>query len=169
MASMRWKGAAQAVAQVTTVAISGYDAATTYTLSVGTKSVSTIAAGSAALTAVALVTAWNASTEPELAEVTASGSGTPLTLTADTAGVPFTVVPAVSGGAGTIGSATAVTAATGPNHWDDANNWSGGAVPTGSDSVYIENSSTSIKYGLAQSGVTLTLLQILPGRPVTHE
>ncbi len=175
MASMRWKGAAQAVAQVTTVAITGYDAATTYTLTVGSKSVSTIAAGSANLTAAALVTAWNASTEPELAEVTASGSTSPLTLTGDTAGVPFTVVPAVSGGTGTIGSATAVTAATGPNHWDNANNWSGGSVPTGSDSVYIENSSTSIKYGLAQSGVTLTLLQIASsftgdiGLPATNQ
>ena len=85
MATMRWKGAAQAVAQVTTVAITAYDATTTYKLTINGKTVSTSAAGSANATAAALVTAWNASTDPELAEVTASGSTSPLTLTGDTA------------------------------------------------------------------------------------
>ena len=160
MATMRWKGAAQAVAQVTTVAITAYDATTTYKLTINGKTVSTSAAGSANATAAALVTAWNASTEPELAEVTASGSTSPLTLTGDTAGIPFTVTSAVSGGTGTIGSPSTTTSATGPNHFDNADNWTGGSVPTTGDSVYIEQSSVSIKYGLAQSGVTLALLSI---------
>lgn len=160
MATMRWKGAAQAVAQVTTVQVTAYDAATTYSLSVNGKTVSTIAAGSANLTAAALATAWNSSTEPELAEVTASSSTDTVTLTGDTAGVPFTATSADTGGTGTIGSPSTTTAATGPNHWDNADNWTGGSVPANSDSVYIEQSSVSIKYGLAQSSVTLTLLSI---------
>jgi len=160
MATMRWKGAAQAVAQVTTVQVTAYDAATTYSLGVNGKTVSVIAAGSANLTAAALATAWNGSTEPELAEVTAGSSTDTVTLTGDTAGVPFTVTSADTGGTGTIGSPSTTTAATGPNHWDNADNWTGGSVPANSDSVYIEQSSVSIKYGLAQSSVTLTLLSI---------
>lgn len=160
MATVRWKGGAQAVAQVTTVQVTAYDAATTYTLTVGSKSVSTIAAGSVNATASALATAWNTSTEPELAEVTASSSTDTVTLTADTAGVPFTASSSVSGGTGTIGAATTTTASAGPNDWSTANNWSGAAVPSTNDTVWVENSADQIKYGLSQSGVTLTALYL---------
>lgn len=82
-----------------------------------------------------------------------------MTLTGDTAGKPFTVTSGVSGGTGTIGAVTTGTAATGPNHWDNADNWSGGAVPINADDVVVEQGS-DILYGLAQSAVTLTSLTV---------
>lgn len=160
MANVRWKGGAAAVTQVATVQVTAYDAATTYKLTVNGKVVSVIAQGSVNATAAGLVTAWNASTEPEFAEVTASSSTDTVTLTADTAGVPFTATSSVSGGAGTIGAVTTTTSATGPYHWDNAVNWDTGAVPVNGDTVWIEHSVVSILYGLAQSAVTLTALNI---------
>lgn len=149
------------MAQVTTVQVTAYDAATEYSLTVGVKSVSVIAAGGANQTATALAAAWAASGEPELAEVTAEAATDTVTLTADEPGVPFAVTPGVSGGSGTIGSATAVTAATGPSFWSEPLNWSGGAAPANGDDVFLELSDDDIKYGLAQSGVTLASLNVL--------
>ena len=48
-----------------------------------------------------------------------------------------------------------VTAATGPNHWDDADNWTEGTIPGAADVVEISNSSVDILYGLDQSAVTI--------------
>lgn len=50
--------------------------------------------------------------------------------------------------------------ATGPAHWDNVGNWSGGAVPTNGDTAIFEQNSNPVKYGLAQSAVTLALLEI---------
>lgn len=175
MASVRWKGGAQAVAQVTTVQVTAYHASTTYRLTVNGKTVSASGGGTVNAVATALAAAWNASTEPELAEVTASANTDTVTLTADTPGVPFTVTSSVSGGSGTIGSATTATASAGPNDWSTAANWSGGAVPVNSDDVYLDHSDDDILYGLSQSAVTLTSLTIaasytgLIGLPETNE
>ena len=79
-----------------------------------------------------------------------------ITLTANVAGVPFTATSSVSGGgSGTIGSVTTSTEATGPNHWDEAENWSTGAVPVSTDTVYIRASTQPICWGLDQSAVDL--------------
>jgi hypothetical protein len=160
MATRRWRGTAEAVAQVSTVQITAYDSATTYILTVNNKTVSVPGNTDVNTTASDLADAWNASTEPEFAEVTASVSTDTVTLTGDTAGLPFTATSSVSGGTGTIGSVTESTAATGPNHWNDAANWDGGAVPVNSDDVWVETSEVPIKYGLDQSGVTLASLHI---------
>jgi hypothetical protein len=160
MATCRWIGAAQAISDVWTVQVTAYDAATSYRLTVGNKYVSVIAQGSVNLTASALVTAWNASSEPELAEATASSATDTVTLTAKTAGIPLTPVSSVSGGAGTIGAASNTTVATGPNYWSNTANWSTGAVPVSTDDVVLENSAVGILYGLAQSAVTLTSLTV---------
>lgn len=162
MASIKWRGGAQAVAQVTTVTVTAYDAATTYRLTCNGKVVSAAGVTNANATATALAEAWNDSEEPEMAEATASTTGASgvITLTGATAGLPFTVTSSVSGGTGTIGAATQVTAPTGPNHWDNAVNWSGGAVPVNSDDVFLEDSSDAITFGLAQSAVTLASLNV---------
>lgn len=164
MSTRRWRGDAPAVAQVTTIAVTGAWATNdTATLTVNGKSITfTVAATQTAAAVVAgLVAAWNASTIPEFAEITASGSTSPITLTADTAGAPFTVSQSEStAGDGALGSPTEATAATGPNFWSNAANWSGAAVPVDSDDVYIDEGSSDIKYGLAQSAVTLTSLTI---------
>lgn len=160
MATKYWIGRALAVAQVGTFTVTAYDVATTYSLTVGGKSVSTIGTGgTTTTTAAALVTAWNASTSALFSGVTASNSGAVITLTADTAGVPFTATSSATGGTGTIGSYSATTAATGPNFWDATANWSGGVIPVSTDDVVID-SGPSIAYGLAQSAVALASLTI---------
>lgn len=58
-------------------------------------------------------------------------------------------------------NATTTIACTGPNFWNDADNWDTGAVPVNSDDVWLQHSSTSILYGLDQSAVTLTSLHIM--------
>lgn len=156
-----WLGTAPAVPQVTTVQVTSYAVGTTYKITVGNVVISTIAAGSVNATALALATAWNASTHPFCTAVTAAAVSTDtVTLTADTAGVPFVVVSSVSGSTGTIGAASTGTANAGPNDWSTAANWSLGTVPVNSDRVFIRNSDVSILWGLAQTAVAPSLLQV---------
>lgn len=124
-------------------------------------SVSVIAQGTAAATATALITAWNAVTAGQFAEVTAATGGSGIVqLTADTPGVPFTVASAVSGGAGTIGAATTSTTNQSPNDVNDAVNWSDG-IPTASDVLYIDNTNVSLLWNLdALSAVATTSINI---------
>jgi hypothetical protein len=86
-------------ATVGTITIGSYDAATTYTLSVeGNVIASSIAAGSATLAATALKNDWNASAHSAADGITASSSSAVITMS-DAANI----VPAASGGTGTIG------------------------------------------------------------------
>jgi trimeric autotransporter adhesin len=176
MATVRWLGNAPAVSQVTDYLFAGtWETSDVITLTIGQKVVSTTATSTTEATIVdALVTLWNnlsPTTHKEFTEITASRTGDTLRLTADTAGKPFTCTVAttetgggaaddqtIDGGASSAG--TNSTASAGPNHWDSAMNWSGGAVPVNSDDVFIENSAVDILYGLAQTAVTLTSLNI---------
>jgi len=165
MADTTWIGAAGEVAQISTATPANPNTLDVYFLTVNGNTVSFTVAGTETVAAVTagLVAAWNASTYVELTEVTAVDSTTLVTLTADTAGLPFTATSAITDGAG--GSAPTLTmatptAATGPNHWSDAANWDTGAVPVNSDVVWIENTAVDILHGLAQSAVTLTALNV---------
>lgn len=161
VANAYWLGSATAVAQVTTIQVTAYAVGTTYKIIVGGVVISAIAAGSVNATALALATAWNASTHPYCAAVTAAAVATDtVTLTADIAGVPFVVTSAVSGSTGTIGSSSTTTASAGPNHWDTPVNWSTGAVPVSADNAFVLNSAVPILWGLDQSAVALALLSI---------
>lgn len=161
MGTIYWRGTATAVAQVDTCQITAYDAATTYKLTVGGVVVSAVGNTSATQTASDLAAAWNASTHPYFTGVTAANNASDtVTLTADTAGVPFVATSSVTGGTGTIGAVTSSTACAGPNHWDTADNWSGGAVPVASDVVYLRDNDVNICWGLAQSAVDLAQLII---------
>ncbi len=162
MAVVLWRGDAPAVAQVSTATITGYDAATTYSVIINGKSVSTVGTGgSVTTTAVALLALLQASTIPEFLEVTwTNPSGAIITGTALTAGVPFTATSDDSGGTGVFGAFSTTTTSSGPNDWSVALNWSGAAVPVNSDDVYIGNN-IPIYYGLAQSAVNLTSLTFL--------
>jgi hypothetical protein len=166
MATNRFLGRAKARANVATVQVTAYDAATTYSLTVNGKSVTTIAAGSVNATATALAAAWNAATEAEFAEQTASANTDTVTLTADTEGVPHTVTSSVSGGAGTIGAVTTTTAATGPTFWDNVNNWSLGTIPVDTEDVIIDLDGAEILDGLGQSAVNPATF-IISGRNIT--
>lgn len=93
MSTIRWRGDAPAVAQITTITLTGTCAAgDELSATINGKSV-TATATTTSLTTLAslMVTAWNASDIAEFEEVTASSSGAVITLTADTAGKPFTV------------------------------------------------------------------------------
>ena len=110
---------------------------------------------------VGLIAAWNASTSSACIDVTASGTVTVI-LTADTAGVAFSVVGTTTeAGGGAADDQTFSRAATtkneGPNDWSSVANWSEAAVPVADDDVYIEGTFT-ILYGLAQSAIELDSL-----------
>jgi hypothetical protein len=181
MANNTWIGGATAIAQVDTFTPATVEIGDIFTLTRTGENGSTAAisftatAATAANVAAGLVAAWNASTNALITPITASGSST-VVLTADTAGVPFSVAGTTTDGGGTNTQTltrAATTAGAGPNDWHTAANWSTGSVPAGSDSVYIDGtSSNAILYGLNQSpagtannSVTLTLLKIRQGHP----
>lgn len=161
MATVKWRGDAPTVAQVATVQVTAYDAATTYKLTINGKTVSVIAQGSVNATASGLATAWNASTIAEVAEITAAAATDTVTLTADTSGKPFTCTSSVSGGTGTIGAVTTTTASNGPNDLGIAANYSGGSLPTNGDDLVFEASASDVLYNLgALAAVILNSLTI---------
>lgn len=142
-------------------------------VTIGSKTYTFAALGSATAAGVvtALVAAWaalDASLFPEFAEITPSLTSTAtLTLTATTAGKPFSATVTSVSAAGTVdgviagsGSTGTTTAGQGPNDWSVAANWSGAAVPITGDAVIIDDGTFSILYGLAQSGVTLASLTV---------
>jgi hypothetical protein len=149
-----WRGIATAVAQVTTVQITGYDAATTYKLTVGGQVVSTVGTGGGVnTTATALAAAWNASTHPYFSTVTAAANTDTVTLTADTAGIPFVVTSSVTGGGGTIGAATTSTANAGPNVFTTPANWTTNLAVVSTDFVTFKNGNIAVLWGLANSAI----------------
>lgn len=178
MATTRWKGGARAVAQVNTFAFAGtWEADDLIRVTIGSKTYDFTAGSTTTATVVStLVTNWAALDSgdyPEFAEITPSANSTTLTLTAATAGVPFTatLTPLESDGsaagaqtiegAGTATTGTAATASAGPNDWSTAKNWDTGAVPVDLDDVILDLGEYSIYYGLSQSSIDLTSLKIL--------
>lgn len=161
MATKYWIGGAPAVAQVGTVQITAGDATTTYKLTVGGKVVSYTGSAVVGTIATGLAAAWNASVHPYFAAVTAGAATDTITLTADTAGVPFVTTSSVSGGAGTIGAYTATTAYSGPTDWATAANWSDFTVPVNGDTVIFDRGNYNCLFGLGQSAVNLASLKIL--------
>ncbi len=140
---------ADVVAKIGEAQITGNDVTTTYKLLVGDVTITTLGnAGGVNNTATDLATAWNASTHPYCTGITASTSADKVILTADTAGVDYTVTSAVSGGAGTIGAFTVTTSNGGPNDLQDADNWSDGVVPNAGDTAHLEASAVNAVWGL---------------------
>jgi hypothetical protein len=164
MAVVKWRGDAPAVAQVNTITPASVTIGNIFTLTINGKTVTfTATAATVANVTAGLAAAVAASLTPEFQEVTAADNTTTLTLTSNVAGRPFTQTSSSATGSGSGGhslSTSTTTANSGPNNWDVAANWSGGAVPVNSDDVYIENSTVDILYGLAQSAVTLASLNI---------
>ena len=156
-----FRGYAVAVAQVDTLTVGGtVETGDLFVCTINGKDLSVAASStSTSTTATDIETAWNASTIPEFAEITAAANGSTVVLTHDTEGVPFTCTVATTeagGGAAddqTFGTAS-TTAATGPNHWDNAVNWSGNTLPINGDDVELRGD-VYILYGLDQSAVLL--------------
>lgn len=160
MAINYFLGTATPVAQVADSTITGYDAATTYTVTIGDVAISTVGTGGTAnTTAIALVALLNASTHPYFAAVTWSAPGGGVIRgTADTAGSPFIAALTKNGGTGTVTDFSDTTPSSGPNHWDDATNWSLGAVPVNTNGVVITDTDVNICHGLSQSAVLLATM-----------
>lgn len=176
MATRTWIGSAPKVAEVTAYVLGGtWDATDVINMTIGTVTVP-LTVGSTSTTTIAalMATTWNAllaANYPQFKELTASSNTATFTLTANTAGLPFTVTIAttepgggapatqtIDGGASSTGTDT--TANSSPNQWSLAANWAEGVVPVAADDVNIERGSVDILYGLAQSAVTLTSLTI---------
>lgn len=146
MAVIKWKGGAQAVAQVTTITFSAYTSGQTYTVVINGKSVSYTAGASTAADVVSgLQAAIAASGGAEFSTMTASGTTT-LILTGNNPGEPTTITASATGGI--TATVTATTAATGPNHFNNASNWVGGALPSAGDDLVFEDSTYGVLYAL---------------------
>lgn len=169
MADRTWIGGASAVAQVDTFSITdagGGSETWTWTVTAenGATATATFVDDGTPTTqeiVTGLVSAWNDSQHDFFTGITAADAGDPdITLTADTAGVPFSVTLGASGTGSTSKAST--TANKGPNDWDTASNWAEGAVPVADDDVRITGS-TNITYGLDQSSVELDDFVVAPG------
>lgn len=93
---------------------------------------------------------------PEMAELTATVSGSVVTLASNVAGesiIGFTSTE-VTAGDGTSTQAETQTA-TGPEFWDDIDNFSAGSLPAAGEDIFADNTTVSIRYGLDASAVAL--------------
>ena len=149
MAKVDWLGRALAIAQLETITVTGpVVAAETWTVTINGKSYTHAAvAGTTADVTAGLVALLNASEELEFSSITWADADPDITATADDAGVPFTLTVSTNSAGGSIATVT-TTAATGPNHADNVNNWSSGTVPAAADDVHVQNTAVSILYGL---------------------
>ncbi len=185
MGITRWLGQATPTAQVDTVTIANtWTSNPTITCKIGGKTM-TVTIGSLTTTsqvATTLKEAWGGETFTdttatrtpanggkdliEFAEITATVAAAVVTLTHDTPGTPFILVVTEDAGSGEATAATP-TAATGPNHVDNVNNWSLTALPTTGDEVYLDNSDVSLLYGL--TGLTDVLATMTISKTFTGE
>lgn len=167
MATRIWIGGAGEVAQVTSWTFAGtWEATDIVNITIGTHTVSVVTGSTTIATLLTtIVTALNASTIPEFAEITWGGTSPALTATADTAGVPFTVTISTTetgGGAAdsqtidgsTSSTGTDTTACSGPNFANVAANWSGATAPVDSDDIVFADSEVDVLYGMANSAVS---------------
>lgn len=156
MATKRWIGAAAAVAQVSKVTFSTYSAAETYTITINGKDVSFVSVtGTNSEIWAGLQAAWEATATAEITEAIATVD-TGVVLTSRTPGQPFTVTADATTGTATV---TPVTAATGPNHLMNADNWDGGVAPIAADDLLFAESAVDVLYELSP-GVALGLITV---------
>lgn len=150
------------VAQVNTHTITGTGGGTavwTFTLTDDagtTHTVSYTEDGSPTTTEVAtgLYDAWEASNNPFISRITAANpSAGVVTLTADTAGIPFSVA-LTDNGSGTDTSSTS-TSNVSYNDFQGAQNWSGNAIPDQYDDVVFEEGSANVLYNLDYSATDI--------------
>lgn len=133
----------------------------------------TVVSGSTVIATIisTVVAAFNAKDHGYFNNITAAAaSGTTITLTADTAGVPFycSVTTTETGGGG-ADAQTFTRANTTPNRstadWNDTNNWEEGEIPVATNDVFIK--SGNITYGLRQGSVAIGNYTVLPGHSGT--
>lgn len=160
-----WQGGAVAVKQITTITVGGTIASETFTLTIAGKDVAVTATGTETAAQIAtalynLLVSTTSPPNPEFREFSyADGGAGVITATGRTAGKPITMSGAATGSATLVVSDA--TAATGPNHLNNADNWSSGSVPTNSDTIEFRDGTTDVLYGLtalvAVTGLTINI------------
>jgi hypothetical protein len=165
------QAAAASVDEVQTISLTGSPTGGTFTLTYSAQTTSAIA-----------YDAPSAVIQDELEGLSNIDPGE--ALVAGSAGGPWTVlfqgdlgaqdVTAMTGDGGNLtgtGAQTFVVSAdtspTGPHHFDDADNWTGGAVPIDADDIVFEESDVDCLYGLSQATVTpasITIRQSFTGK-----
>lgn len=161
MARNKFRGDAPAVAQVQEFQITGAGTAgDEVTVPISNKSVVAVvpATPTATTVATAVAAALAASEEPEFQEVVWTSDADYVVGTADDPGQPFEIGTITVSGTVTVGAVTETVASRGPHHWDDPNNWSLALVPISTHDVDFQDCAVDVKFGLAQSGVTLASL-----------
>jgi hypothetical protein len=158
VATVRYNGGAQDIADVWTATPGGTIGTETFSLTVNNKAITYTAESGDAVAEVVdgLVAAWNASGDSEITEATAVDSTTLATITGDTKGVPLVIGSSATGSA-TLAMSNTV-AATGKRHWGNDDNWDTGTAPVSGDSAIIDVDNAKIYYDLGQSAVTLSNL-----------
>ena len=153
-----------AASEVQVVTLTGAPTGGTYTLTYDGQTTTAIAYNASAATVDA---ALEALSNIGAGDVVVTGSaGGPWTVTYATALANTNVPELTASGASLTGGTVqtfvtaAVTASSGPNHWDTAANWSPVNVPVAADDVRFENCDTDCLYGLDQTGITLASLRI---------
>ncbi len=111
----------------------------------------------------ALAAAAKAGGDVPWGKVTVTDDDAILTITADTAGVPFAVVSATVGGTWTDDTPTACS---GPGLYGQAENWLGGVAAEAGDDAIISNEITHRIYGYDASAVALNSFVIENGTNV---
>lgn len=184
MASPRWIGSAIAFEHISTFVVADtWATSDTLTATINGKDL-ILTVGSAATTAdvaAAMSAAINATSKTngvigtetrniggqeiaEFREITASVNSSTITITGDTKGKPVTITfVADTAGTGSIGAETVTQSPTGPNHFDNADNWSTGAVPVDGDSIWFDTGDVDCKYALSQGGVSPASINIMRG------
>lgn len=157
MPTITWLGKAASRARIDTIDVDSAANTETFIATRNGKSV-TYTAGAGETTAT-VAAGWlvllQASTEPEFTELTfAAGSATDLiTVTGPADGAPFTVTISGTGTA----SISTTTAGISPHDANNGANYSGGALPSASDTLVFENSNVSVLYNLtALAAIALT-------------
>lgn len=168
MAVCRWVGGAPVVVQQTTITIANTWATSDWVqVTIGTKdlrvtvgsafTVSDVAAALAAAINAADATTGLVGNEtrsaggqeiPAFVGLSASANLGVVTVTGLADGTPFTMTASEStAGTGTATAAVA-TAATGPNHLSNVDNYAAGAVPVDNDDLYFDNGAVDALYDL---------------------
>lgn len=166
MATTSWLGGAPVVQEVYTLVPGGtIESTDVWNVTIGNQTVSTVGGSTVAATvATAIEAACDAFTSELFDENTWSVNSATITVTGPDDGRPVTITGTTTETGGGAADAQTFTItntveAEGPNDWSTVENWSGAAVP-GADTVWLLNSDVSILYGLNQTAVTITALNV---------
>lgn len=162
MATKSWIGQAVDVADVWTYTPAGTIAAgSTFAFTINNKTVTYTATGTTVASVTAgIVAFWNSTDNPlppEFQEAEAVDETTLVRITGRTAGNPLVITQATGGSGSPTATLTNVTAATGRNWVNNADNYTDGAAPANSDVIVLDRGDVDILHGLATSLTGITI------------